>query len=70
MEKFWVWFAESKVASFLRVFVTVLISSAVADFAKVGSFDFTRWESWLIASVVSATPLLLRLINPADPMGS
>ena len=69
MEEFLKWFAESKVASFLRVFVTVLISSAVADFSKVGGFDFSRWEAWLIAAVVSATPMLLRLLNPADSLG-
>lgn len=70
MTQFQIWFASSPVASFLRTFLAIVISSAVADFAKIGAFDFSRWESWLIAGVIAAAPVLLRWLNPADSLGS
>ena len=66
MNEFLKWFAESKIASFLRVFVAVVLAQAVSDFAKFGSFDFTNLEAWLIAACVSTLPMLLRLLNPED----
>ncbi len=70
MNSFYKWFAQSPLASFLRVFVAILLASAVPEFVALGSFDFSKWQSWVIAALASATPLLLRWLNPADPMGS
>ncbi|MFZ2992504.1 MAG: hypothetical protein WA061_02200 [Microgenomates group bacterium] len=66
MEKFLVWFADSPIASFLRVALSFVIAAAVADFAKIGSFDVSNWQTWFIGALVSSIPLLLRWLNPMD----
>lgn len=60
------WFAESAIASFLRHFSAIVISYMVADFAKLGNFDFSNWKVWVIAGLVAATPALLNWLNPKD----
>jgi hypothetical protein len=69
MEKFNLneWLATSPIASFLRVFLALVVSQAVADFVQVGSFDFSNFEHWIITAVAAAIPGLLRWINPSDP---
>lgn len=69
IEKLQKWFATSPIASFLRHFLAIVIASAVAEFAKVGAFDFSNWESWLIAALVAAVPPFLRYLNPVDELG-
>lgn len=69
MYSFYEWFASSPIASFLRVFAAIVLSQAVAHFAQVGTFDLSRWESWLIAALVASTPTILRWLNPADSLG-
>ena len=66
MEKFLVWFASSPYASFLRTFLAIVIAQAVAEFAKLGTFDFSNYEAWLIAALVASVPALLRVLNPQD----
>ena len=68
MEQFQNWFATSPIASFLRHFLSILIASAVADFAQRGAFDLANWQTWLIAALVSAVPPFLRWLNPVDPV--
>lgn len=70
MEKFQVWFASSPIASFLRHFLSIVIASAVAEFAKSGSFDLSNYQAWLIAALVAAVPPLLRWLNPVDSLGN
>jgi hypothetical protein len=65
--QFKVWFATSPIASFLRVALALFIAQAMADFVKVGSFDFTNLNTWVISALASAVPGLLRWLNPADP---
>jgi len=64
------WFADSPLASFLRTFAAVVLSSAVADFVRVGQFEFTNWQAWAIAALVSALPALLRWLNPQDVLST
>lgn len=68
MDKFLQWFASSKIASFLRVFVAIVIAQAVSDFQKLGHFDFANLEQWAIIALVSAVPPLLRWLNPEDSL--
>jgi len=70
MDKLYKWFAESPLASFLRTFLAIVVSQAVAHFAQIGRFDVSKWESWLIAALVASVPVLLRWFNPADSLGS
>ena len=68
MEEFQKWFASSPIASFLRRFSAIVLASAVAEFAKLGTFDFSNWRLWVIAALVASMPPLLRWLNPADPL--
>ena len=66
---FLTWFADSPLASALRTFVAVVIGAAVSDFAKVGAFSLSNWESWLIGALVISIPPVLRWLNPQDSLG-
>jgi len=66
MDAFWKWFAESPLASALRVAVAFALNNMIADFVKVGNFDFTNWKSWVIGAFAVAVPLVLRWLNPED----
>lgn len=62
------WFANSPIASFLRSFAAIMISSAVTDFTSLGSFEFKNWQAWAIAALVASVPPLLRWLNPQDTL--
>ncbi len=68
MENFLKWFNESPIASFLRSFFAIVLAQAVSDFAKLGKFDFSNLEDWLIAGLVAMLPVALRLLNPKDKL--
>ena len=53
--------------SWLKTFIAVIISGAVADWATGGAISFGNWQSWVIAALVSTLAPLLAAINPADP---
>jgi len=60
------WFAASPIASWLRVFVAIVLGAAVADWADLGGFDFSNWQVWLLAGAVSVLPMVIRWLNPQD----
>ena len=60
------WLADSPVASWLRVFVSIVLGDMVAEWAKLGSFDFKNWQVWLLAGVVAVVPMIIRWLNPLD----
>jgi len=62
------WFATSQLASILRVAIALIVNNMVADFVKVGNFDASNWKAWLIAAFAACLPMILRWINPADPL--
>lgn len=66
MDTFLKWFQSSPIASFLRVFAAVVLFQAMTDFVRLGHFDFTNLETWLIAGLASALPTILRWLNPED----
>ena len=68
MNTFWTWFARSPIASALRVFVAVVLGQMVAEWARVGDFDFTNYKLWLITALVASIPTVLRWLNPEDKM--
>lgn len=61
-----VWFANSPVASWLRTFVAVMLSAAVADWATAGAISLANWQTWVIAGLTSVIPVVVRYLNPAD----
>jgi hypothetical protein len=68
MEQFQAWFNESPLASYLRSLFGVVVALAVADFVKVGQFDFSGWQMWFIAALSATLPVLSRLLNPKDEL--
>lgn len=63
------WSNESLLASYLRVLITVILTNAIAEFAKVGDFDLSNWKTWVISALVSGLPTFLRWLNPKDELG-
>ena len=61
------WLATAPLASWLRTFLTVLLGAVLADWAQLGSFDFTNYKVWLMTSVLSLIPMIVRWLNSADP---
>jgi len=63
------WFAKSPIASALRVFVAVVLAMIAADWTDGGTISFDRWQTWVIAGVAACIPVIVRWLNPKDPMG-
>ena len=53
--------------SWLRVFLAALITATLVDIAQ-GGLDGIDWEAILIAGIVAVGPVIVRWLNPADPM--
>ena len=60
------WLATSPLASAAKVFVAIVLTLAVADFATDGVIDFSHWQTWVIAGLGSAVPVIVNWLNPAD----
>lgn len=67
-DSFLKWYATSPYASYVRTFLSIVAGFAVADFAKVGYFDFSNWQSWLIAGLVALVAPISRVQNSKDPL--
>jgi hypothetical protein len=59
------WLAVSPLASAAKVFVAIVLAFAVADFARSGSIDFANWQTWVIAGLGAAVPVV-DWLNPND----
>lgn len=66
--RFLEWLATSPLATFVKVFIAVLLTAAVADWANVGDITLADWKLWVIAALVSAIPVLVNWLNPVFPM--
>lgn len=66
IEKVQLWYARSPIASALKAFVVVVLTLAVTEWVKLGSFDFSAWQTWVIAALASAIVPALNAANPAD----
>lgn len=60
------WLALSPLASALKVFTAIVLSFAVADFARTGAIDFADWQTWVIAGLGAAVPVIVNWLNPSD----
>jgi uncharacterized lipoprotein YddW (UPF0748 family) len=58
------WLATSPLATFLKVFGAVILSTAVADWAKDGNISLADWQTWVIAGLVASIPVLINWLNP------
>ena len=66
MNAFSQWFAASPLASALRVFLAIVATMAITDWSTKGTIDMTAWQTYVIAGLVSAVPVITRWLNPAD----
>jgi hypothetical protein len=66
MDKFWLWYASSPIASWARVFLALVIAAAVGSWALADKISLAEWQTWVIAALVATLPTLTRALNPAD----
>ena len=66
MKSFESWFATSPLASASRVFAATVLALAVAAWVESGTISLTNWETWVIAALAAAVPVVLRALNPMD----
>lgn len=66
MKTFQAWLAATPLGTALKAFVAIVLTLAVSDFAAHGSIDFGAWQTWVIAGLVSAVPVIVNWLNPAD----
>jgi hypothetical protein len=60
-------FLAGPVGSAVRVFVSVVLGAFVLDLTNTGNISLDSWETWVVAGLVSALPVLVAYINPSDP---
>lgn len=68
LQNFWA----TPAGSAVRNFLTVFIGLAVEEFYRVGHFDFTNLEAWVIKALASlvlgVSATASRIANPADEL--
>ena len=60
------WLANTPLGTALKTFIAVVIAGAVADFSTDGAISLAHWQTWVIAGLVSAVPVVVNWLNPAD----
>lgn len=66
MKTFETWLAQSPLGGAFKAFIAVVLAAAVADFLKVGDISLANWETWVIAGLASAAPMVINWLNPKD----
>lgn len=66
MERFGAWLAGSPMGSAVKVFVSVILSMAVASWAQNGTLSLEAWQTWVIGAAGAALPVIVNWLNPAD----
>lgn len=66
VEKFENWLASSPLGSAVKAFIAIVLSMAIADFVSKGTINFASWQTWVIAGLASAVPVVINWLNPAD----
>ena len=60
------WLATTPLGSIFKTFLAVMIAAAVADAGTTGSISLGKWQTYVVAGLVSVLPALINYINPAD----
>lgn len=60
------WFADSPLASFLKIFLAYIIATAIGSWATSGAISLDAWQTWVIGGLVSAGPVIVNWLNPSD----
>jgi hypothetical protein len=58
--------ANTPLGTAVKTFVAVVLAAAVADFSTDGTISLGNWQTWVIAGLVSALPVIVNWLNPAD----
>ena len=58
--------ANTPLGTALKTFVAVLLSGVVGSWATDGAISCDKWQTWVIAACVSALPVIVNYLNPAD----
>jgi len=66
MQAFQGWLTTSPIASWLRSFVAIVLTQAVAEWTTTGAFTFGNYQTWLLAGAVAIIPVIVRWLNPSD----
>jgi hypothetical protein len=64
--RFLEWLARSPLATALKVGLSVLLAMAIADWTSTGTISFDKWQTWLIAAISAAVPVVINYLNPQD----
>lgn len=49
-----------------KTFLAVVIGAAVADWSGAGDISLANLETWVIAGLVAAIPVVIDYLNPED----
>ena len=60
------WLAGTPLGTALKTFIAVLLAAVVGDWATAGEISLSNWQTWVIAALVSAVPVVVNWLNPAD----
>jgi len=67
MEGFKTWLGTTPLASWFKVFVSALLGAWLVDLTGAGEIDFSNWQAWLVAALVSLLPVIVNWLNEGDP---
>lgn len=60
-------FLATPVGSWLRVFLSGMLSAWLLSLTNAATIDFADWQTWVIAGLVSALPVIVAWLNSGDP---
>ena len=60
------WLANTPLGGAFKTFLAVLLAAVVGDWATAGEISLGNWQTWVIAALVSAVPVVVNWLNPAD----
>ena len=66
MNEFKNWLAATPLGGAFKTFIAVILGAAIADWAGSGSISLGNWETWVIAGLVSAVPVIINWLNGVD----
>lgn len=58
--------ANTPLGTAVKTFVAVLLSAVIASWATDGAISFDKWQTWVVSACVSALPVIVNWLNPAD----
>lgn len=66
MNSFKEWLAATPLGGAFKTFIAVILGAAIADWAGAGAISLGNWETWVIAGLVSAVPVIINWLNGTD----